>query len=66
MSDTYTDNREHLRSAAMRALDALAMLETADGMSARRAALDALRILESEARAHAAKVRALPPAPEDA
>lgn len=61
MSDTYTDNREHLRAAAHRALEALAMLETADDMSTRRAALDALRVLEAEARSHAAKVRALPP-----
>lgn len=61
MSHDYTDNREHLRAAAARALETLAALETHDDEAARRRALDALRILESEARSHAAKVRAMPP-----
>ena len=61
MSHDYADNREHLRAASARALDALAMLETHDDESTRRRAIDALRVLESEAREHAAKVRALPP-----
>ena len=65
MSHDYADNREHLRASAARALDALAMLETHDDESTRRRAVDALRVLESEAREHAAKVRALPP-PGDA
>lgn len=58
---SYTDNREHLRSAAAAALEALARLETHDGATARDRAVRALQTLEDEARTHAAAVRAMPP-----